>query len=353
MQELSNNALSTSAVEVSQGAADAALHDLKQELAKWKERVPKLAAALRERTDQADRLQYEVDQFHGSESSGLAAGNYAGIQSREKVIDELEAKLKALHSKHQDLEGQLRSRDMEISGLQQDVGAWKDKWQAAKSSLDEQESSANSEEESIRLLTSELDELNGVWQKSTRSLEDRDHEIVMLRDESASLNERNAKLFETTELANRQIETLGANLTQLRDQLREKVNALLAIQTDYDVTAAERETLREQLSTLGKQHETREKDLDTAHQSIEAMQQQVARLESKIGASDEQLISFAAVRESEARLQTELSECVEELTGLKHSFAKIEDETRALEGHLAREHGEVERLRQSVASSSR
>ena len=94
MQELSNNALSTSAVEVSQGAADAALHDLKQELAKWKERVPKLAAALRERTDQADRLQYEVDQFHGPESSGLAAGNQAGIQSREKVIDELEAKLK-------------------------------------------------------------------------------------------------------------------------------------------------------------------------------------------------------------------------------------------------------------------
>jgi predicted flap endonuclease-1-like 5' DNA nuclease len=240
---------------------------------------------------------------------------------------------------------------MEISGLQQDVGGWKDKWQAAKSSLDEQESFANSKEEALCRLTSELDELNGVWQKSTISLEDRDHEIVMLRDESASLNERNANLFETTELANRQIETLGANLTQLRDQLREKTNSLVDLQAGDAETAAERETLREQLGTLGQQHETQAKDLDTARQSIEAMQQQVVRLESKIGESDEQLIGFAAVRESEARPQTELSERVEELTQLKHSFAGIEDETRALEGHVAEEHGEVERLQQCVAST--
>ncbi|MFP6815320.1 MAG: hypothetical protein VB949_06595 [Pseudomonadales bacterium] len=349
MQERSNNALLPSAVEVSPGAADAALHDLKKELAKWKERVPKLAAALRERTDQADRLQSAVDKFHGPESVALPGGNQAG--SGEQIVDELEAKLKAFHSRHQDLEGQLRSRDMEISGLQQDVGGWKDKWQAAKSSLDEQESFANSKEEALCRLTSELDELNGVWQKSTISLEDRDHEIVMLRDESASLNERNANLFETTELANRQIETLGANLTQLRDQLREKTNSLVDLQAGDAETAAERETLREQLGTLGQQHETQAKDLDTARQSIEAMQQQVVRLESKIGESDEQLIGFAAVRESEARLQTELSERVEELTQLKHSFAGIEDETRALEGHVAEEHGEVERLQQCVASA--
>jgi hypothetical protein len=85
MQERSNNALLPSAVEVSPGAADAALHDLKKELAKWKERVPKLAAALRERTDQADRLQSAVDKFHGPESVALPGGNQAG--SGEQIVD--------------------------------------------------------------------------------------------------------------------------------------------------------------------------------------------------------------------------------------------------------------------------
>ncbi|MCZ6709013.1 MAG: hypothetical protein O7B25_01465, partial [Gammaproteobacteria bacterium] len=156
---------------------------------------------------------------------------------------------------------------------------------------------------------------------------------------------------ESTELANRQIESLGGNLTALRDQLREKSNKLVAVQADYDETAAEREALREQLAALGQQHETRAQDLDTLHRSIESTREQIIRLESKISESDQQLIEFAAVRESEARLQTELCERVEELTKLKYSFAKIEDQARAQEDLLAEEHGEVERLRQCVANA--
>lgn len=427
--EVEDGALADAAAvdDAFRGADDAALEVLKQELAKWQERVPKLAAALRERTDQADRLQAEVDKLVSPGSSTSAGGHEAGIQAREHLIDELEAKLKALDSRHQDLEGQLRSRDMEIANLQSDVAAWNDKWQAATSSLDEQGSLASAREEALQRLQSDFNELNAALEENTRTSEDRDHELAMLRDESASLNERNAKLFETIELANHQIEALGESLVQLRDQVREKdgrlhnaacelqslqerlaahddqmlcrdadmetvlrrleikteeLNNLKARQTDHEELVAERESLQQQIGKLRQQDQTREQDLETLHRRIESMQEQADNLKSKINESDEQLVGLDALRESEARLQTELAQRVEEidrltermvaldqlrsehesgqallagkdaeLAKLAQSVAKLQGEARGLEARVAEEHGEVDRLEQCIANA--
>ena len=340
-------------------AANTAVEELQEELAKWQERVPKLAAALRERTEQTDRLQAQVDAARERDSASSDASGEAGIRAREQLIGELEAKLKAVNSKHQDLQGQLHSRDMEISDLQQDVGAWKEKWQAATVSLDEQGSAASSQEGALERMKKDLVEVNGALEEKARIVEDRDHELGTLRDESVSLNGRNAKLFETTELANRQLETLGESLTELRDQLRSRDDDVAALQerledstrerddlqthqAAHDELISERETLQQELGSAQQQDQSRTQDLETLHQRIESMQQETNGLKAQITESEEQLVALGALRESEARLQNEMGELQRhdvgrerDLETLHQRIEVLQEEANGLKSNLS------------------
>ncbi len=378
MQELSNNMLTPPAGEPPAVRVDAAgeagadapeLRELQLELAKWQERVPKLAAALRERTQQAEKLQAEIDRLRAGGGPSVGGDDDAGIRGREQLIDELQAKQRALNSRLQDLQGQLHGRDMEISDLQQDVAAWKEKWQAVTASLDSQASLATSREQALQRLRSDFDRLNESLEENTRMLEERDHELVTLREESASLNERNAKLFETTELANRQIESLGENLAALRAQLREQdadpqsgnaeldalraklseyddemrsrmadmdalqrrleskqqeLNEFKARHADYDELAAERAALQREVARLQQEDGGRGHDLEALHRRIEAMHEEANVLKARLAESEEQLTGMNSLRTSEAQLRAE----------------------------LAAEHAEVERLEQCIASAT-
>ncbi|MEM8766509.1 MAG: hypothetical protein AAGE43_03635, partial [Pseudomonadota bacterium] len=118
MQETTGaSGLVTAGTAADPGYADSsALEALKAELAKWQERVPKLAGALRERTGEVEALRKELAELERNTAMS-GAGNNAGtgIQARDALIEELEAKVKALSAKYQDTEGQLHARDLEIS----------------------------------------------------------------------------------------------------------------------------------------------------------------------------------------------------------------------------------------------
>ena len=95
------------------GADDSELDSVKQELAKWQERVPKLAAALKERTNEVERLK-------AGRSDAVEADGYsdAGVKARDELITELEAKVKDLTAIHRDLQGELHARDLVGKDLQ-------------------------------------------------------------------------------------------------------------------------------------------------------------------------------------------------------------------------------------------
>ena len=94
MQEQTNN---SEASEVSQaGQPESDSHDsLREELDKWRGRVPKLASALRQRTEEAESLKAELEELRRVNASGSGRSD-AGLRARDELISELEARLEGL-----------------------------------------------------------------------------------------------------------------------------------------------------------------------------------------------------------------------------------------------------------------
>ncbi|HEX7036382.1 MAG TPA: hypothetical protein VF210_11435, partial [Pseudomonadales bacterium] len=118
-------------------AAPAAGSDgaLRDELAKWRERVPKLAAALRQRAEEAEALKQEVERLRRTAGAADAS---AGIRARDELIAELEAKLAELGERHKRAQGDLHAQRLEADELRTEVASWKRKWQTVTRTLDEQ-----------------------------------------------------------------------------------------------------------------------------------------------------------------------------------------------------------------------
>ena len=82
------------------------LDALQAEVSKWQERVPKLAAALRERTDE---LAQARDEIRALKSQSEGSGADVARRARESLIEELEGKVKELRGKVQSLGGELHT----------------------------------------------------------------------------------------------------------------------------------------------------------------------------------------------------------------------------------------------------
>ena len=75
--------------------ADSELEALRAELAKWQARVPKLAGALRERTNEVEALRSQLAERPMGDPLP-ASDNGSGIQARDALIEELEAAMAQL-----------------------------------------------------------------------------------------------------------------------------------------------------------------------------------------------------------------------------------------------------------------
>ena len=126
---------------------------LTAELSKWQERVPKLSAALRERTIRVKSLEQRLQELEQLDSSDPSD---AGIKARDELIEEFEAKIKELNTLHQAARGKLHSGGLEIDELHAEVQSWKEKWQALTQSLDDQASLVAGQESDLKNQSAEL-----------------------------------------------------------------------------------------------------------------------------------------------------------------------------------------------------
>ena len=345
MQDQANISSEFPAVtDATTGASNMSVEELQKELAKWQARVPKLAGALKERTQEVETLRARLDS-QGSLPAG-GAEQSSGIQARDALIEELEAKVKALGGKHQDAEGQLRARDLEITGLRQEASEWRDKWQSVTTSLDEQSDSAGHKDREIKRLKTEIDELLALQEQHSGNLKDQDLELTRFREKCQSLEARNEKLFETTELANRQIETLGDNLQHLRDELKARNEDIAGREAEAGGAAKEVEELKRQLGT-------RDQDIEFLHGHVEEKQQEISSLTERLTELQAlEATSAESVREQErlAKLLAKAEEEVSILTdaaaggdALKKEMAELQDLLGAREREISAREEDIQR----------
>lgn len=282
---------------------------LREELAKWRERVPKLAAALRQRAEEADALRQELERLRCRESvpqdtaavPAAATSPAAGIRARDELIEELQSKLAELAERHKSAQGELHTRQLTIDELRADAASWKDKWQTLTRSLDEQGDAAES---------------------AQRALD----EAVAERD---SLQRRNEQLFETTEMANRQITSLTDSMADLRLRLKQ--------QRDQEARA---EQVRQSLQG-----------------EIAALQSRLAAAEAGVASHVDELQTLCAAALSQAQVaasgETRLAEAREARDAAAQAAADAERRCADLAAALEEQRGEVTRLNGVIETAQR
>ena len=325
------------------GLADADVEALRAELNKWQERVPKLAGALRERTNEVEALKAQLAE-RSVDAPPPASEGSSGIQARDALIEELEAKVKALGGKYQDAEGQLHARDLEIAQLRQEAEEWREKWQSVTSSLDAQADNAGQKDRELKRLKGELDELLALQSAHTGRIKEQDLELTQLRERARSLEGRNENLFETTELANKQIETLGENLEHLRSELAGAKDLLAKHESAAGEVAKETADLKGQVAS-------RDQDIQFLHTRVEEKQTEIDRLASRVeeltpleAANADALAGKAAAEKKVEDLNEEIAALGERLVDLEATRKSLQDaEARieALESAAAERDAEV------------
>jgi len=280
---------STPRTEPEAAAGEAAL---REELAKWRERVPKLAMALRNRAEEAESLRQEIERLR----KGAAASDEsptAGIRARDDLIDELQNKLSDLAERHQVAQGELHARQLSIDELKSDAEAWKAKWQSVTRSLDEQAAEVSSHDQRTRVLEEQNAGLRERLAEQVSAHGAQQRALDEAVEERDSLRGRNEQLFETTEIAHRQIGSLSDSLAELRGnlkQLREQEGVLGA---ERDRAAAEAGELRDRVSELEALVSERDGALErarteaeSARAQAESVRQQAAAREGSIEAAE-------------------------------------------------------------------
>jgi epidermal growth factor receptor substrate 15 len=282
------------------------------ELAKWQERVPKLAGALRERTNEVEALKSQLAERPNGDAA-VASEASSGIQARDALIEELEAKVKALGGKYQDAEGQLHARDLEITQLRQQAAEWREKWQSVTASLDAQAENVGQKNRELMRLKGEVDELLSLQRTHTGCIKEQDLELTQLRERAQSLESRNENLFETTELANKQIDALGENLEHLRTELAASKDLLAKHEETAGGASKEIEDLKNQVTS-------RDQDIQFLHTRVEEKQTEIDRLNGRV--------------DELSPLEAANAEAVQAKESLEAKVQTLNDEIGALSGRL-------------------
>ena len=318
---------------------------LRAELAKWQARVPKLAGALRERSAEVETLKAELEKLREAGPADTG-GSSSGIQARDALIEELEAKVQALGGRYQDAEGQLRARDLEISRLREEAAEWREKWQSVTTALDEQADAGESKDRELKRLQGELDELLAARNTQSNRIKDQDLELATLKERARSLEARNQNLFETTELAKRQIETLGENLEHLRGELKASKQALEEQQARQAGSDREIADLKGQIAS-------RDQDIEFLHGHVEEKQAEIARLGERLSGLEPLRQEMEALLEEKAVLVRQLEERDADLDRLAERLSEIDVARKAMAAaETDREEvaGELSRAREELAA---
>lgn len=223
---------------------------LQAEVQKWQERVPKLASALRERSEALEAAKEEIRrlQSQSGDNNSNPETIDARLSTRDELIEELEQKLLEADNQRREIASQIHARDLEIEAQTSQASHWKEKWQRVTRSLDEAVADKNAQAQSYAEtenrwqeseqdllqqhqdmqdeLLQEIKHLNEhiekIDQDANNYLAERDDQLARverLQSECESLGDRNKNLHASAELANNQMESMGEEVGVLNQQI--------------------------------------------------------------------------------------------------------------------------------------
>ncbi len=292
-------------------ASYASLHE---ELEKWRGRVPKLASALRQRTEEVESLRAELDDLKRVGASGSGRSD-AGVRARDELISELEAKVETLDGRYKTAQGELHARNLEVTDLKEDLRLWKDKWQSVTQSLDVQAEAAESRQDQVETLNQTLTNMRQQLAERETALRRSEQSLADALGERESLVGRNEKLFETTEMANQQIESLADSLAEMRQELRESGDRQAAAVARAETLQSETDGLRGEAEVRLRKTEQLRLEFEEARREIEALRAETEQLRCEIAslrrAGEELQIDKEGLMVASDRLARELWESEE------------------------------------------
>ncbi len=279
---------------------------LHAEVAKWQERVPKLAAALRERTEELASVRQELREAQnaGPDQSSPDRGRDDGrdaesddvrLQARDQLIGELQQKVTDLTGLHRTAASELHVTQMDLSNATEEAKGWQDKWRQVTSSLDNlvADASRNSSDW-------EQTKQQSLAQEQTL-LAAHAKEIERARRDTESLRVRNANLQETMEFANKQIESLGEDVALLVEQGKTTAESLAAADEKIEELSADESGLQQRVVTAERDVASRQTKLNENAEELQSMQvdnatqaEQITKFEMQVGKSDEELAAVSS-----------------------------------------------------------
>lgn len=304
------------------------LDALRAEVSKWQERVPKLAKALRERTEElaAAREELRTAQSSPASESLSSEDTDARLQARNALIAELQEKVTELGEKHRQLSGTLHTTNLDLESAREDAQNWQSKWQAVTASLDDSVAVASRS-------SSELEQARKAWEEEKQALAEAHNQAMQqLQRETESLRVRNANLGETVEFANKQIESLGEDMQLLMDRGKTADAAIAQSQEELAHLQKQIEELNQNNTTLQTQLSDRQGLLDDAQQALQQRDEQAAQAAQLAQQKLEE--AQAALAETEAHYQTGMQAANEEQTQLVDQLDKKDAQIESLNKQL-------------------
>ena len=317
------------------GAAEGDTASLRAELTKWQERVPKLAAALRERTQQLEAAEAELQQLRVGPGSTVPADDGAmdaRLKARDELIAELEDKQRETSRLHREAASELHTVQLDLNQAQGDAQSWKSKWQSVTAALDESTEELARQREK---LTAE----QARWQtEADQRKTDHERELQSARRDAESLKVRNKNLSETTDFANQQIESLSRELSHLVERNKELEDAARQSVEELERHNAGEQELEQRIA------EEEERYRNAMQAADEELAQLTEMLDQKDAALEELKRREESAASASADVQAEFADLQQRLT---RQTEEHEAQRKQLEEEVARLNGCVENAQSS------
>ena len=321
---------------------------LKAEVTKWQERVPKLAGALRERTDELAQARDEIRELKKQSTEG--SGSDVARRARETLIEELEEKVTELRSKVQSLGGELHAATLACSEAQDEAQSWKSKWQEVTGSLDDVSAEQAEKDRAAQNAHASYEHDRAEWQTKQKEFEAEIKGLERAADELTALKRRNEQLVETTEMANVQIVALGEELSALV-QRAESAEAGFAesketnstLQLELDGAKSEAAETKAQLSETAERAKQREASQE--QKFLEAREAHRSELSN---------LTTSHREERSALIQQHADELTKLRTGLDRKLdeteSQYEQKLQARTETIAVRDGEIAELKSAISA---
>lgn len=316
--------------------------DAKAELAKWRARVPKLASALKQRTEQIGLLESELARLQSEAGKASAAG--PGLQARDEHIAALELKLSGLTKNYQNSEGNLRARELELEDLRADLLASKQRWQSLTEALDEQVASTDE----AQVLLANASEQQSTLEAKLEAATERESRLQMELD--ALVERESAQRVELDAAAQRQVDQLTKiEVAAERDS---------ALQENLEAATQRESSLQSELAALQAKFDAAVHREITQQAELAAQQQQLTEQGSAVSAAqqalvDQRVADALLTGQLEEQLQDQgdaLQEALERLSNLDERNEKLLETTELANNQLVSLSEDITRLQGELAS---